>query len=122
MTEYSPAATRWLQEFSETERLHKEIFSALQTEKSLEEPDAGESEAALTELIHQQDKLIHQLPFEQLSIDDVVLLKSQIDKLQTNHHTLVEAISFRRQSLLDQSSQNKKAKRSIKAYQQAQDL
>lgn len=122
MTEYSPAATRWLQGFAETERLQQEIFADLKANNDTEEPEASENETPLTALIQQQDTLIRQLPFEQLSADDVEQLKGQIASLQSNHQTLVAAISTRRQSLLDQSSQTKKAKRSIKAYQQAQDL
>jgi hypothetical protein len=122
MTEYSPAATRWLQGFAETERLQQEIFADLKANNDTEEPEASENETPLTALIQQQDTLIRQLPFEQLSADDVEQLKGQIASLQSNHQILVAAISTRRQSLLDQSSQTKKATRSIKAYQQAQDL
>lgn len=122
MAEYSPAATRWLQGFTETERLQQEIFADLKANDDTEEAETSESETPLTTLIQQQDTLIRQLPFEQLSVDDVEQLKGQIARLQSNHQTLVGAINTRRQSLLDQSSQTKKAKRSIKAYQQAQDL
>lgn len=122
MAEYSPVASRWLQGFAETERLQQEIFADLKVNNDTEEPETSENKIPLTVLIQQQDTLIRQLPFEQLSVDDVEQLKGHIARLQSNHQTLVEAINTRRQSLLDQSSQTKKAKRSIKAYQQAQDL
>ncbi|WP_290704422.1 hypothetical protein [Amphritea sp.] len=124
MTEYSPAATRWLQGFAETERLQQEIFAYIKADSGIEAPEDTdtENETPLAALIQQQDTLIRKLPFEQLSADDVEQLKGQIARLQSNHQTLVEAISTRRQSLLNLSSQTKKAKRSIKAYQQAQDL
>ncbi|WP_019622994.1 hypothetical protein [Amphritea japonica] len=124
MTQYSPAATLWLQGFAATERLQQDIFASLKAENVSHEPDGdGDgSDDSLSDLIQQQDTLIRQLPFDRLTLQDVEVLKSKIARLQTNHQTLVEAISIRRQSLLDQSSQSKKANRSIKAYQQAQDL
>ncbi|UTW02779.1 hypothetical protein KDX31_15715 [Amphritea atlantica] len=118
MPQLSPAALKWRQEFSEIERLQQAIFAALRTTLNEE----GDDELPLSDLIKQQDSLIRQLPFSQLNADDVEQLKDKIALLQQNHQTLITAISNRRQTLLDQSSQSKKAGRSIKAYQKAQDL
>ncbi len=122
MTQYSPAANQWLQGFAETERLQQAIFARLKADISSEDAEESGKENPLAELIQQQDAIIRQLPFDQLTIHDVELLKEKITRLELNHQTLIEAISTQRQSLLNQSSQSKKANRSIKAYQQAQDL
>ncbi|WP_428035655.1 hypothetical protein [Amphritea sp.] len=118
MPELSPAAFEWLQGFSEIERLQQEIFTALSHMAN----KADEDETTLTALVKQQDLAIRQLPFAQLNAEDVVQLNDKIALLQQNHQLLINAISHRRQALLDQSSQSKKVGRSIKAYQQAQDL
>ena len=122
MTQYSPAANQWLQGFAETERLQQAIFASLRADNNSEDAEEIDHEDALAELIQQQDALIRQLPFDKLTIHDVELLQEKITRLELNHQTLIEVISTRRQSLLNQSSQNKKANRSIKAYQKAQDL
>ena len=122
MTQYSPAANQWLQGFAETERLQQAIFARLKADSNSEDAEEIDHEDALAELIQQQDALIRQLPFDKLTIHDVELLQEKITRLELNHQTLIEVISTRRQSLLNQSSQNKKANRSIKAYQKAQDL
>ncbi|SER08004.1 hypothetical protein SAMN03080615_03851 [Amphritea atlantica] len=118
MPQLSPAARKWLQGFTEIERLQQEIFTALghMTNK------ADEDETTLTNLVKQQDLAIRQLPFAQLNAEDVAQLNDKIALLQQNHQSLINAISHQRQALLDQSSQHKKAGRSIKAYQRAQDL
>ncbi|MBN0986807.1 hypothetical protein [Amphritea pacifica] len=116
MPQFSPAARKWLQGFTEIERLQQEIFTALS------HMTADEDETTLTNLVKQQDLAIRQLPFTQLNAEDVAQLNDKIALLQQNHQSLIHAISHQRQVLLDQSSQHKKAGRSIKAYQRAQDL
>lgn len=128
MPQLSPVALEWLQGFTKTVRLQQEILNTLNgdvfkaTNTADSNTETGGNETALTDKIMQQDRLIRQLPFDQLSAEDVTLLNDKITLLQQNHQALIKAISDQRKTLLDQSSQSKKTGRSIKAYQQAQDL
>lgn len=106
---------RWLDLFVIIQALQPEIFAAMRDDRE----DATER---LNQLILKQDSAIRQLPFSELSATDVAELQPKIELLQHNHKQLTEAVSSKRQGLLLQSSQSKKAGRSINAYRQTQDI
>nr|WP_320136791.1 hypothetical protein [uncultured Amphritea sp.] len=123
MAQLSPAALNWLQQFSDIEHLQQAIFAALKKHSIDQQTvDSPDDEAEFVDLVKQQDQLIRRLPFDQLNAEDVSQLQDKITQLQQHHQTLTQAINHQKQRLLNQSSQSKKAGRSIKAYQQAQDL
>ena len=113
MTGKGSAKDRWLDGFNEIKATHSAIFSLLSelTDDNLEQLDS---------LIKQQDSTVRSLPFQELNSTDIQALAPQIDELQTAHQQLTNAVKLKRQGLLDQSSKNKKAGRSAKAYQQTQ--
>lgn len=116
MSQYSSSARqRWLNLFITIQALQSDIFDKLRD-------DTEEGNKQLNELILKQDSAIQQLPFSELSSADVTELQSKIELLQHNHKQLTEAVTAKRQLLLNQSSQSKKASRSINAYRQTQDI
>ncbi|MEH6578096.1 MAG: hypothetical protein V7731_13555 [Amphritea sp.] len=108
---------RWLDRYAVIQSLQLSIMQAFQDN----DEDAGEASIErLNELILKQDLEIRSLPFTELSTEDADSLSNEIQKLQYNHQLLRKITAEKRQALLDQSSRSKKANRSIKAYQQAQ--
>lgn len=108
---------QWLKQYQAIQALHVSIMEILNT---LEEQDDDLSQ--LNERISQQDHMIRGLPFAALSEAEIRQLNTEIEQLQYSHQLLTMTVNAKKQLLLGQSSQSKKAGRSIKAYQQAQDL
>ena len=108
---------QWLKQYQAIQALHVSIMDILNT---LEEQNDDLSQ--LNELSAQQDRMIRGLPFAALSEAEVRQFSTEIEQLQYNQQLLTKTVNEKKQLLLGQSSQSKKAGRSIKAYQQAQDL
>ncbi|WP_432471963.1 hypothetical protein [Amphritea sp. HPY] len=111
----SSSRQRWLDLFVIIQALQSEIYAVLRD-------DSEDATERLNQLIPKQDSAIRQLPFSELSAADVTELQPKIELLQHNHKQLTEVVTNKRQGLLLQSSQSKKAGRSINAYRQTQDI
>lgn len=115
MNDKGAARQLWLEGFERVQALHAEIIRAVQNNDD-ELPDR------LNALIFEYDREIRLLPFSELNSLDVAALQPEIEILKEYHHQLTETAVAKRQSLLNQSSQSRKASRSIKAYRNTQDI
>lgn len=106
---------RWLESFYSIQALVPDILEALQGN------DDADTER-LNTLIKEHDCKIRQLPFSELNETDVSDLMSEIELLKRTHQQITDAVTDKRQQLLNQSGQSKKASRSINAYRQTQDI
>lgn len=111
----SAACQRWLEGFERVQRLHAEIIRAMHNSDD-ELPDG------LNSLIADYDQAMRLLPFSDLTSADVEALRPELEILKQCHHELTESAAEKRQNLLNQSSQSRKASRSIKAYRNTQDI
>lgn len=109
------AREQWLTHYKVVSQIQQTIVTKLETQ----DPDLLPE---LENLVRQQDQAVRALPFHLLNADDVTALQTAINQLKQDHDALVALFSEARRALQEKSSKLKHSGRSIKAYQQTQDI